>query len=129
MCCNNISGVHRYSTSLLHTEIAPLLLVAIFVFGTELIYCSLKFLNACMCCITRQREYFFFHWYVNYLFLFLFKLLMSDIYQEAGLPLWLRPYEVIVTSAYTALIETIPDTVGTFLLNYHHYYFLIFIYV
>jgi len=37
---------------------------------------------------------------------------MSDIYQEAGLPLWLRPYEVIVTSAYTALIETIPDTVG-----------------
>ncbi|CAL4993819.1 unnamed protein product [Urochloa decumbens] len=33
-----------------------------------------------------------------------------DIYQEAGLPLWLRPYEVIVTSAYTALIETIPDT-------------------
>ncbi|XP_020587113.1 phosphatidylinositol 4-kinase beta 1-like [Phalaenopsis equestris] len=33
-----------------------------------------------------------------------------DIYQEAGLPLWLRPYEVIVTSSYTALIETIPDT-------------------
>ncbi|XP_044368803.1 phosphatidylinositol 4-kinase beta 1 isoform X2 [Triticum aestivum] len=33
-----------------------------------------------------------------------------DIYQEAGLPLWLRPYEVIVTSAYAALIETIPDT-------------------
>jgi len=37
--------------------------------------------------------------------------LITDIYQEAGLPLWLRPYEVIVTSAYTALIETIPDTV------------------
>ncbi|RWW23411.1 hypothetical protein GW17_00012341 [Ensete ventricosum] len=36
---------------------------------------------------------------------------MSDIYQEAGLPLWLRPYEVLVTSSYTALIETIPDTV------------------
>nr|ACS49598.1 phosphatidylinositol kinase [Oryza alta] len=35
---------------------------------------------------------------------------LYDIYQEAGLPLWLRPYEVIVTSAYTALIETIPDT-------------------
>ncbi|KAL0917749.1 hypothetical protein M5K25_012835 [Dendrobium thyrsiflorum] len=33
-----------------------------------------------------------------------------DIYQEAGLPLWLRPYEVIVTSSYTAFIETIPDT-------------------
>ncbi|XP_020246312.1 phosphatidylinositol 4-kinase beta 1-like [Asparagus officinalis] len=33
-----------------------------------------------------------------------------DIYQEAGLPLWLRPYEILVTSSYTALIETIPDT-------------------
>lgn len=38
-------------------------------------------------------------------------ILMSDIFQEAGLPLWLRPYEVLVTSSYTALIETIPDTV------------------
>ncbi|KAH9669048.1 phosphatidylinositol 4-kinase beta 1 [Citrus sinensis] len=34
-----------------------------------------------------------------------------DIFQEAGLPLWLRPYEVLVTSSYTALIETIYDTV------------------
>ncbi|CAL1409273.1 unnamed protein product [Linum trigynum] len=33
-----------------------------------------------------------------------------DIFQEAGLPLWLRPYEVLVTSSYTALIETVPDT-------------------
>ncbi|XVE86545.1 hypothetical protein DITRI_Ditri18aG0041700 [Diplodiscus trichospermus] len=33
-----------------------------------------------------------------------------DIFQEAGLPLWLRPYEVLVTSSYTAFIETIPDT-------------------
>lgn len=33
-----------------------------------------------------------------------------DIYQEAGIPLWLRPYEVLVTSSYTALIETLPDT-------------------
>ncbi|KAL9462384.1 hypothetical protein AB3S75_000399 [Citrus x aurantiifolia] len=33
-----------------------------------------------------------------------------DIFQEAGLPLWLRPYEVLVTSSYTALIETIYDT-------------------
>ncbi|XP_039014532.1 phosphatidylinositol 4-kinase beta 1-like isoform X1 [Hibiscus syriacus] len=33
-----------------------------------------------------------------------------DIFQEAGLPLWLRPYEILVTSSYTALIETIPDT-------------------
>lgn len=37
---------------------------------------------------------------------------MVDIFQEAGLPLWLRPYEVLVTSSYTALIETIPDTVN-----------------
>ena len=34
-----------------------------------------------------------------------------EIFAEAGLPLWLRPYEVIVTSANTALIETIPDAV------------------
>ncbi|XVF14897.1 hypothetical protein REPUB_Repub09cG0100000 [Reevesia pubescens] len=33
-----------------------------------------------------------------------------DIFQEAGLPLWLLPYEVLVTSSYTALIETIRDT-------------------
>ncbi|AES72851.2 phosphatidylinositol 4-kinase beta [Medicago truncatula] len=33
-----------------------------------------------------------------------------DIFQEAGLPLWLRPYEVLCTSSYTALIETIQDT-------------------
>ncbi|KAL5066486.1 hypothetical protein RYX36_028223 [Vicia faba] len=33
-----------------------------------------------------------------------------DIFHEAGLPLWLRPYEVLCTSSYTALIETIPDT-------------------
>lgn len=39
---------------------------------------------------------------------------MSDIFQEAGLPLWLRPYEVLVTSSYTALIETIPDTVSVY---------------
>lgn len=36
---------------------------------------------------------------------------MADIFQEAGLPLWLRPYEILVTSSYTALIETIYDTV------------------
>lgn len=36
---------------------------------------------------------------------------MPDIFQEAGLPLWLRPYEVLCTSSYTAIIETIPDTV------------------
>ncbi|KAL4579805.1 hypothetical protein LXL04_015971 [Taraxacum kok-saghyz] len=39
-----------------------------------------------------------------------YDLLVSDVFQKAGLPLWLRPYEVLVTSSYTALIETIPDT-------------------
>ncbi|CAK9146933.1 unnamed protein product [Ilex paraguariensis] len=33
-----------------------------------------------------------------------------DIFHEAGLPLWLRPYEILVTSSYTALIEPITDT-------------------
>eukprot|EP00897_Mesotaenium_endlicherianum_P006775 jgi/Mesen1/6125/ME000313S05253 len=36
----------------------------------------------------------------------------SDIFVEAGLPLWLRPYEVLVTSSNTALIETITDAVS-----------------
>lgn len=35
-----------------------------------------------------------------------------DIFAEAGLPLWLRPYEVLVTSSNTALIETITDAVS-----------------
>lgn len=43
---------------------------------------------------------------------------IPDIFQEAGLPLWLRPYEVLVTSSYTALIETIPDTVIFFTFVY-----------
>ncbi len=32
--------------------------------------------------------------------------------QEAQLPLWLRPYEVLVTSNRTALIELIPDSLS-----------------
>ena len=32
--------------------------------------------------------------------------------QEAKLPLWLRPFEVLVTSSRTALIEMIPDTLS-----------------
>jgi hypothetical protein len=32
-----------------------------------------------------------------------------DIFAEARLPLWLRPYEVLVTSSLTALIEMVPD--------------------
>ncbi|GAB4820846.1 hypothetical protein N2152v2_007892 [Parachlorella kessleri] len=33
----------------------------------------------------------------------------SDIFQEAQLPLWLRTYEVLVTSNRTALIEMVPN--------------------
>lgn len=32
--------------------------------------------------------------------------------QETQLPLWLRPYEVLVTSNRTALIELIPDSLS-----------------
>ena len=32
--------------------------------------------------------------------------------QEAQLPLYLRPYEVLVTSNRTALIEMVPDTLS-----------------
>lgn len=31
---------------------------------------------------------------------------------EAGLPLWLRPFEVVVTSRDTALIELVPDALS-----------------
>lgn len=34
----------------------------------------------------------------------------DTIFQEERLPLWLRPYEVLVTSARTALIEFVPNT-------------------
>ncbi|XP_057749080.1 phosphatidylinositol 4-kinase beta 1-like [Arachis stenosperma] len=43
-----------------------------------------------------------------------------DIFQEAGLPLWLRPYEVLCTSSYTALIETIPDTASLHSIKSRH---------
>ncbi|KAL9340261.1 hypothetical protein Peur_066480 [Populus x canadensis] len=43
-----------------------------------------------------------------------------DIFQEAGLPLWLRPYEVLCTSSYTALIETIPDTASIHSIKSRH---------
>jgi phosphatidylinositol 4-kinase len=33
----------------------------------------------------------------------------QSIFQEAGLPLWLRPYDILVTSNLTALIEMIPN--------------------
>lgn len=33
-------------------------------------------------------------------------------FTDAGLPLWVRPFEVIVTSNNTALIELIPDSLS-----------------
>jgi phosphatidylinositol 4-kinase B len=38
--------------------------------------------------------------------------LMKAMFQQARLPLWLRPYEVVVTSASSGLIEMIPNTVS-----------------
>ncbi|CAI5511611.1 unnamed protein product [Closterium sp. Naga37s-1] len=35
-----------------------------------------------------------------------------NVFQESGLPLWLRPYEILVTSGSTALIETITDAIS-----------------
>ena len=36
----------------------------------------------------------------------------SFVLQESQLPLYLRPYEVLVTSNRTALIEMVPDTLS-----------------
>lgn len=36
----------------------------------------------------------------------------DSIFKETGLPLWVRPYEVLVTSSHTALIETVPDAIS-----------------
>ncbi|GLI62236.1 hypothetical protein VaNZ11_004831 [Volvox africanus] len=38
--------------------------------------------------------------------------LFGDIFAEAGLPLWVRYYEVLVTSNKTALIEMVPNTLS-----------------
>lgn len=38
--------------------------------------------------------------------------MFKNIFQGARLPLWLRPYEVVVTSANSGLIEMIPNTVS-----------------
>jgi hypothetical protein len=37
---------------------------------------------------------------------------LSDIFRENALPLYLRPYEVLVTSNRTALIELVPDSLS-----------------
>jgi phosphatidylinositol 4-kinase len=36
----------------------------------------------------------------------------ADIFRECSLPLYLRPYEVLVTSNRTALIELVPDSLS-----------------
>jgi len=36
----------------------------------------------------------------------------AHIFQESSLPLYLRPYEVLVTSSRTALIEVVPDSLS-----------------
>ncbi len=36
----------------------------------------------------------------------------ADIFADSGLPLQLRPYEVLVTSNRTALIELVPDSLS-----------------
>lgn len=36
----------------------------------------------------------------------------QQIFHEAKLPLWVRPYEVLVTSNRTALIEFVPDSLS-----------------
>ena len=38
--------------------------------------------------------------------------MFKNIFQQARLPLWLRPYEVVVTSANSGLIEMVPNTVS-----------------
>jgi len=35
-----------------------------------------------------------------------------SIFQEAGLPLWCRPYQVLVTSGFSSFIETIPNALS-----------------
>ena len=36
----------------------------------------------------------------------------AHIFSECSLPLYLRPYEVLVTSSRTALIEVVPDSLS-----------------
>jgi phosphatidylinositol 4-kinase len=40
-----------------------------------------------------------------------------DIFAASGLPLWLKPYEVLVTSSHTAFIEVIPDALSLHVLK------------
>jgi len=35
-----------------------------------------------------------------------------DIFEASGLPLWLRPYEVLVTGSHSAFIEVVPDALS-----------------
>uniref|UniRef100_A0A061QT63 1-phosphatidylinositol 4-kinase n=1 Tax=Tetraselmis sp. GSL018 TaxID=582737 RepID=A0A061QT63_9CHLO len=40
-----------------------------------------------------------------------------DIFTASGLPLWLKPYEVLVTSSRTAFIEVVPDALSLHVLK------------
>lgn len=37
---------------------------------------------------------------------------LKKIWKAAGLSLWLRPYNILITSASSAMIEFIPDTIS-----------------
>ncbi|KAG8231773.1 hypothetical protein J437_LFUL010748 [Ladona fulva] len=44
---------------------------------------------------------------------------LHRIWQEAGLPLWLRPYRIVCLSSDSGLIETIPNTVSLHQMKKH----------
>lgn len=35
-----------------------------------------------------------------------------QIYKKAEIPLWMKPYEIFITSSRSAMIEFIPDTIS-----------------
>lgn len=37
---------------------------------------------------------------------------LMQIFKKAGIPLWMKPYEIFITSASSAMIEFIPDTIS-----------------
>lgn len=37
---------------------------------------------------------------------------LKKIWQQAGLSLWLRPYNILITSSNSAMIEFMPDTIS-----------------
>lgn len=37
---------------------------------------------------------------------------MNQIFKKANISIWLRPYEILITSSSSALIEFMPDTIS-----------------